>query len=161
VEVQEVQAVKEKEKAVKVKARAPQVVRVRRHNAAQMDITPAERSLPTPQGKFLHSPFDPSSAPSYPGGRCIMALTAHTAITSMTRFLPPRITPHTTRPIKFCGQYNSHSFRRGAAHSATAAGLPENEIQLLGRWSSNSYKIYMGPNTVRHVILQASTVRDS
>jgi hypothetical protein len=48
-------------------------------------------------------------------------------------------------------QYNSHSFRRGAAHSATAAGIPENEIQVLGRWASDSYKLYTGANNVRRL----------
>jgi integrase len=48
-------------------------------------------------------------------------------------------------------KYNSHSFRRGAAHSATAAGIAESEIQVLGRWASDSYKLYTGANNVRRL----------
>jgi hypothetical protein len=41
------------------------------------------------------------------------------------------------------GAYSGHSFRRGSATSAKAAGLADNEIQLLGRWSSNAYQAYI------------------
>ena len=41
------------------------------------------------------------------------------------------------------GAYSGHSFRRGSATSAKAAGLADNEIQLLGRWSSNVYQAYI------------------
>lgn len=39
--------------------------------------------------------------------------------------------------------YSGHSFRRGAASSAAAAGYSELEIQLLGRWRSDAYKLYI------------------
>ena len=38
------------------------------------------------------------------------------------------------------GNYTGHSFRRGAATSARLAGLSDEEIQMLGRWKSNSYR---------------------
>ena len=41
------------------------------------------------------------------------------------------------------GNYSGHSFRRGAATSAKEAGLSDAEIQLLGRWKSNSYRFYI------------------
>jgi hypothetical protein len=41
------------------------------------------------------------------------------------------------------GTYSGHSFRRGAATSAKAAGVPDTEIQLLGRWTSNAYQTYI------------------
>lgn len=41
------------------------------------------------------------------------------------------------------GNYTGHSFRRGAATSARLAGLSEDEIQLLGRWKSNCYCLYI------------------
>ena len=41
------------------------------------------------------------------------------------------------------GHYTGHSFRRGAAISAREAGLSEDEIQLLGRWKSDSYRLYI------------------
>ena len=41
------------------------------------------------------------------------------------------------------GHYSGHSFRRGAATSARDAGLSNDEIQLLGRWKSDSYRLYI------------------
>jgi hypothetical protein len=34
--------------------------------------------------------------------------------------------------------YNGHSFRKGAAQSAAAAGMPNEEIKILGRWKSDA-----------------------
>ncbi|KAK6987608.1 DNA breaking-rejoining enzyme [Favolaschia claudopus] len=39
--------------------------------------------------------------------------------------------------------YAGHSFRRGAATEAAAAGYNDYEIQLLGRWRSDAYKLYI------------------
>ncbi|KAF5355210.1 hypothetical protein D9757_014770 [Collybiopsis confluens] len=39
--------------------------------------------------------------------------------------------------------YSGHSFRRGAATSAAAASYSDYEIQLLGRWRSDAYKLYL------------------
>ncbi len=41
------------------------------------------------------------------------------------------------------GHYSGHSFRRGAATSARITGLSEDEIRLLGRWKSDSYRLYI------------------
>lgn len=41
------------------------------------------------------------------------------------------------------GHYSGHSFRRGAATSAREAGLSNDEIQLLGRWKSECYRLYI------------------
>ena len=41
------------------------------------------------------------------------------------------------------GHYSGHSFRRGAATSAHEAGLSVDETQLLGRWKSDSYRLYI------------------
>ena len=41
------------------------------------------------------------------------------------------------------GHYSGHSFRRGAATWARQAGIPDDDIQLLGRWKSNAYKRYI------------------
>ena len=47
------------------------------------------------------------------------------------------------RILGYGGNYSGHSFRRGAATSARLAGLSDQEIQLLGRWKSNSYRLYI------------------
>ena len=39
--------------------------------------------------------------------------------------------------------YNIHSFRIGAATTARQAGIPDAQIQMLGRWQSNAYKQYI------------------
>lgn len=52
------------------------------------------------------------------------------------------------------GHYSGHSFRRGAATSAREAGLSDEEIQLLGRWKSDSYRLYIVTHPER--ILMAS-----
>ncbi|KAG9219447.1 hypothetical protein CCMSSC00406_0005341 [Pleurotus cornucopiae] len=39
--------------------------------------------------------------------------------------------------------FSGHSFRRGAATAAAAAGLADHEIQQLGCWRSDAYKLYI------------------
>ena len=41
------------------------------------------------------------------------------------------------------GHYSGHSFRRATATTARLAGLSEDEIKLLGRWKSDSYRLYI------------------
>ena len=40
-------------------------------------------------------------------------------------------------------QYAGHSFRIGAATTASARGLSESTIQMLGRWQSSAYQLYI------------------
>ncbi|KNZ77240.1 Integrase/recombinase xerD like protein [Termitomyces sp. J132] len=40
-------------------------------------------------------------------------------------------------------RFSGHSFHRGAATAAAAVGYTEHEIQLLGRWRSDAYKLYI------------------
>ena len=39
--------------------------------------------------------------------------------------------------------YSGHSFHHGAASAAAAVGYADHEIQLLGRWRSDAYKLYI------------------
>ena len=38
---------------------------------------------------------------------------------------------------------NTHSFRIGGASAAASAGIPDSQIQILGRWSSDAYRRYI------------------
>ena len=54
--------------------------------------------------------------------------------------------------------YAGHSFHRGAATSAAAVGYSDYEIQLLGRWCSNAYKLYIDVPTT-HVLHLSSLLK--
>lgn len=43
--------------------------------------------------------------------------------------------------------FNGHSFRIGAATTASAVGIPETTIKILGRWKSMAYQQYVRPST--------------
>lgn len=49
--------------------------------------------------------------------------------------------------------YSGHSFRRGGATAAAAAGFSEQDIQLIGRWRSDAFKLYIdvGPQRLLHL----------
>jgi hypothetical protein len=40
-------------------------------------------------------------------------------------------------------KYNGHSFRKGGAQSLAEAGIPTDIIQVMGRWTSDCYKLYI------------------
>lgn len=52
------------------------------------------------------------------------------------------------KELGFEGNYSGHPFRRGAAISAREAGLSDAEIQLLGHWKSDAYKVNIQANPV-------------
>ena len=58
---------------------------------------------------------------------------------------------------------NTHSFRIGGASAAAAAGVPDSTIQVMGRWASNAYRVYlrMPDRTLRHANQLMSQKRDS
>ncbi|KAI5796113.1 hypothetical protein FPQ18DRAFT_387381 [Pyronema domesticum] len=41
---------------------------------------------------------------------------------------------------------SGHSFRRGAATTARRAGRTDHQIQVLGRWKSESFRVYIAMN---------------
>ena len=52
-------------------------------------------------------------------------------------------------------QFAGHNFRRGGASSAAAAVFSDFELQQLGRWRSDAYKLYIDPNRHRLPSLSA------
>ena len=64
----------------------------------------------------------------------------------------------TRRLLKMLGydekQFHGHSFRKGGATSLAKAGVPDSVIQLVGRWASECYKLYI--STPVETLLKAS-----
>ena len=52
-------------------------------------------------------------------------------------------------------QFSGHSFRQGAATTVAEAGFTEYEIQMLGRWRSDAYKLYIESSRSRILNLSA------
>ena len=51
-------------------------------------------------------------------------------------------------------QFHGHSFRKGGATSLAKAGVSDSVIQLVGRWASECYKLYIV--TPMETLLEAS-----
>jgi hypothetical protein len=62
----------------------------------------------------------------------------HFSYEAVTKILRQRLTAARLNASDFAG----HSFRKGAAQDAINRGLQEHEVQLLGRWKSDSVKLY-------------------
>ena len=54
------------------------------------------------------------------------------------------------------GNFSSHSFRIGAATVAARNGIPDHQIQALGRWSSSAYLSYI--RTPAWVLFDANSI---
>ena len=57
-------------------------------------------------------------------------------------------------------QYAGHSFRIGAATTAAMMGLQDSAIQILGRWKSDCYQLYIRSNP-RHLASLSSSLSRS
>lgn len=51
--------------------------------------------------------------------------------------------------------YSGHSFRRGAATTAYINGVPDPDVQRLGRWASDAYRLYIDEPVDRILALNA------
>jgi integrase len=52
--------------------------------------------------------------------------------------------------------YSGHSFRRGAANTAIAAGIPRDEVKGLGRWKSDAVDRYFSKSTTQAQLFSAN-----
>ena len=93
---------------------------------------------------IFNSPvFDLSTATNQPGSA---PLTRDIVVKSIRNYLDLIGESHL--------QYNGHSFRKGGAQSLAEASVHRDIIQVMGRWSSDCYKLYI--NTPEENITSAS-----
>jgi integrase len=60
--------------------------------------------------------------------------------TRMNRLIDQLLNPFVDKSI---GKFNAHSFRIGLASMLANAGLPDDELQAIGRWSSRAFEVYL------------------
>jgi len=60
--------------------------------------------------------------------------------TRMNRLIDQLLNPYVDKNI---GKFNAHSFRIGLASMLANAGLPDDELQAMGRWSSRAFEVYL------------------
>ena len=84
----------------------------------------------------LHPCLRDPSAPLF-----VQSLTNHNAL---TRDIMITITRLLLRKLGLNdNEYHGHSFRKGGATSLAKAGIADSVIQLVGRWLSDCYKLYV------------------
>ena len=97
---------------------------------------PGHSTCPVEALKFLFTDHPlPLNSPLFSGLTSDSPLTYNLFVST----LKERLTAAGVDPTGFVG----HSFRRGAATAAAAVGFADHEIQLLGRWRSDAYKLYI------------------
>ncbi len=60
--------------------------------------------------------------------------------TRMNRLIDQLLNPFVDKSI---GKFNAHSFRIGLASMLANTGLPDDELQAIGRWSSRAFEVYL------------------
>jgi len=60
--------------------------------------------------------------------------------TRMNRLIDQLLNPYVDKSI---GRFSAHSFRIGLASMLANAGLPDEELQAIGRWSSRAFEVYL------------------
>ncbi len=60
--------------------------------------------------------------------------------TRMNRLIDQLLNPYVDKSI---GRFSAHSFRIGLASMLANAGLPYDELQAIGRWSSRAFEVYL------------------
>jgi hypothetical protein len=131
--------------------------------AKRVTCTSESHSLhlkPTLSEKGSLSTSQPSTRPPAPSRPCspssLLILGHQTPLVLQRRWVSPPI-------ISLCfaaqgnlleagydpSRFSGHSFRRGAASSAAQAAFTEYKIQQLGRWRSDTYKLYIDASRPR------------
>ena len=60
--------------------------------------------------------------------------------TRMNRLIDQLLNPYVEKSL---GRFSAHSFRIGLASMLANAGLPDDELQAIGRWSSRAFEVYL------------------
>ncbi len=96
--------------------------------------------LGTPAVPFVHSEYYSSAIPNH----------------RRTRFSLHPAAPLTRNAGIDPTTYSGHSFHRGAANTAVAAGIPRDEVKGMGRWKSDAVDRYFSKSTTQAQLFSAN-----